>query len=60
MNKSIVIIDPFPITLDLMFSKKKLKILKSKYQTITAPKKIKKIFIKKTFIEPHLSWVNPI
>ena len=60
MKKSIVILDPFPRTLDLMFSKEKLKILKSKYQTITAPKKIKKIFIKKTFIEPHLSWVNPI
>ena len=50
MKKLIVILDPFPRTLDLMFSKEKLKILKSKYQTITAPKKNKKIFIKKTFI----------
>ena len=47
MKKSIVILDPFPRTLDLMFSKKKLKILKSKYQTITAPKKNKKNFYKK-------------
>ena len=47
MKKSIVILDPFPRTLDLMFSKKKIKILKSKYQTITAPKKNKKNFYKK-------------
>ena len=47
MKKLIVILDPFPRTLDLMFSKEKLKILKSKYQTITAPKKNKKNFYKK-------------
>ena len=60
MKKIIVILDPFPRTLDLMFSKEKLKILKFKYQTITAPKKNIKNFYKKTFIEPHLSLVNPI
>ena len=47
MKKLIVILDPFPRTLDLMFSKEKLKILKSKYQTITAPKKNKKHFYEK-------------
>ena len=47
MKKSIVILDPFPRTLDLMFSKEKLKILKSKYKTITAPKKNKKHFYEK-------------
>ena len=60
MKKSIVILDPFPRTLDLMFSKEKLKILKSKYKTITAPKKNKKNFMKKLFIKLHLSWVNLI
>ena len=47
MKKSIVILDPFPRTLDLMFSKEKLKILNSKYKTITAPKKNKKHFYEK-------------
>ena len=47
MKKLIVILDPFPRTLDLMFSKEKLKILKSKYKTITAPKKNKKHFYEK-------------
>ena len=35
MSKQIVITDPYPRTLDLIFTKKKLKELKSKYQTIT-------------------------
>jgi len=47
MKKSIVILDPFPRTLDLIFSKEKLKSLKSRYQTITAPKQNKKKFYKK-------------
>ena len=47
MKKLIVILDPFPRTLDLIFSKEKLKMLKSKYQTITAPKKNKKHFYEK-------------
>ncbi len=47
MKKSIVILDPFPRTLDLIFSKEKLKLLKSRYQTITAPIKNKKNFYKK-------------
>ena len=39
MKKSVVILDPFPRTLGLIFSKEKLKVLMSKYKTITAPKK---------------------
>ena len=39
MKKSIVILDPFPRTLDLIFTEKKLKVLMSKYQTIKVPKK---------------------
>ena len=61
MSKLIVITDPYPRTLDLIFTKKKLKELKSKYKTITAPKVNKKKFYednihKATFImgQPNL------
>ena len=47
MKKHIVISDPIPRTLDLIFSKKKLKELKSKYKLITAPKFNKKDFYEK-------------
>jgi hypothetical protein len=54
MSKLIVITDPYPRTLDLIFTKKKLKELKSKYKVITAPKINKKNFMKKIFIKLHL------
>ena len=61
MIKPIVISDPYPRTLDLIFSKTKLKELKTKYKIIVAPKKNKKIFYennigKATFImgQPNL------
>ena len=38
MPKLIVISDPYPRTLDLIFTKKKLKELKSSYKIITPPK----------------------
>ena len=44
MKKLIVISDPFPRTLDLIFTKKKLKELKTKYTLIVAPSKNKKKF----------------
>ena len=47
MPKLIVISDPYPITLDLIFTKKKLKELKSRYKVITAPKTNKTEFYKK-------------
>jgi phosphoglycerate dehydrogenase-like enzyme len=47
MPKLIVISDPFPRTLDLIFTKKKLKELKSRYKLITAPKTNKAEFYKK-------------
>ena len=47
MKKHIVISDPYPRRLDLIFSKKKLKELKSKYKLITAPKLNKKDFYEK-------------
>ena len=61
MIKPIVISDPYPRTLDLIFTKTKLKELKTKYKIIVAPKKNKKIFYennigKATFImgQPNL------
>ena len=47
VKKHIVISDPFPRRLDLIFSKKKLKELKSKYKIISAPKLNKKDFYEK-------------
>ena len=47
MPKLIVISDPYPRTLDLIFTKKKLKELKSKYKMIIAPKTNKKKFYEK-------------
>ena len=44
MAKLIVISDPYPRTLDLIFTKKKLKELKSEYEIITPPKINKKKF----------------
>ena len=44
MGKLIVIVDPFPRTLELIFSKDKFKILKSKYELVYAPKNQKKFF----------------
>jgi len=50
MAKLIVISDPYPRTLDLIFTKKKFKELKSKYEIITPPKNSKKNFMKLIFI----------
>ena len=41
MIKPIVISDPFPRKLDLIFTKKKLKELKQKYNLIVVPKRNK-------------------
>ena len=61
MPKSIVITDPFPRTLELIFTKKKLRELKSKYKVLTVSKKNPKLFYennihKATFImgQPNL------
>ena len=47
MKKNIVIVDPFPRTMDLIFSKQKLKSLKSKFKLIHAPKIMQKKFYEK-------------
>ena len=61
MSKLIVISDPFPRTLELIFTKKKLKELKSKYKVLTVSKNNPKKFYennihKATFImgQPNL------
>ena len=61
MSKLIVISDPFPRTLELIFTKKKLKELKSKYKVLTVSKNNPKKFYEKnihkaTFImgQPNL------
>jgi len=53
MKKPIVISDPFPRTLDLIFTKKKLKELKTKYKVLIAPNKNKK-----KFYEDHIEKVT--
>ena len=47
MGKHIAIVDPFPRTLELIFSKDKFRILKSKYQLLYAPKNKKNFFYEK-------------
>ena len=44
MSKPIVISDPFPRTLDLIFTKKKLIELKKKYKVLIVPNKKKRQF----------------
>ena len=60
MTKLIVISDPYPRTLKLIFTTKKLKELKLKYKILTAPKKTKRNFMKRIFKRQLLLWVNLI
>ena len=53
MKKPIVISDPFPRTLNLIFTKKKLKELNTKYKILIAPTKNKK-----KFYEDHIEKVT--
>ncbi len=46
-NKPIIITDPFPRTMDILFSRKNLKFLKNNFNLIKAPKINKKKFYKK-------------
>ena len=45
MGKLIAIVDPFPRTLELIFSKDKFKILRKKYELLYAPKNKKNFFL---------------
>ena len=58
MKKPIVISDPFPRTLDLIFTKKKLIELKTKYKVLIAPDKKKDNFMKIILIRLLSLWVN--
>ena len=46
-NKPIIITDPFPRTMDILFSRKNLKYLKNNFNLIKAPKINKNKFYKK-------------
>ena len=46
-NKQIILIDPYPRTMDLLFSKTNLKYLKKNFKLISAPNKDKNNFYKK-------------
>ena len=43
-NKPIILLDPYPRTMDLLFSKENLKYLKNNFKLITAPNKNKNNF----------------
>ena len=59
MSKPIVISDPFPRTLNLIFTKKKLIELKTKYKVLVAPNKKKKNNFMKIILIRLLSlWVS--
>ena len=53
-NKPIIITDPFPRTMDILFSKENLKFLKNNFNLIKAPKINKKKFYKKKFTKRSL------
>ena len=46
-NKPIILLDPYPRTMDLLFSKENLKYLKNNFKLITAPNKNKNNFYEK-------------
>ena len=54
MKKPIVISDPFPRTLNLIFTKKKLGELKTKYKVLIAPNKNKKKILRRPYRESYL------
>jgi len=47
MSKPIIISDPYPRTLKIIFSKEKIKLIKQQFQLISAPLKNKKLFYEK-------------
>ena len=52
--KDIAIVDPYPRTMELIFSKPKLIELKNKFKLIFAPKQINRNFILIIFIKRNL------
>ena len=58
-NKPIILIDPFPRTMDLLFSKTNLKYLKKNFKLITAPNKNKNNFYKKNLSKADYIFGQP-
>jgi len=55
MSKLVVISDPYPRTLNLIFNKEKFRLFKKKFQIISAPLKNNELFMKRIFQKLHLS-----
>ena len=53
-NKPIILLDPYPRTMDLLFSKENLNYLKKKFKLITAPNKNKNNFYSYEFTDTGL------
>ena len=47
-NKPVILLDPYPRTMDILFSKVNLKFLKNNFTLLKAPKNNKKNCIKNT------------
>ena len=54
-NKPIILVDPFPRTMDILFSKENLKFLNNNFKLLNAPKKNKINFYKKNL--PQASYI---
>ena len=58
-NKPIILIDPYPRTMDLLFSKENLKYLKKNFNLITAPNKNKNNFYEKNLSKADYIFGQP-
>ena len=58
-NKPIILLDPYPRTMDLLFSKKNLKYLKKNFKLITAPNKNKNNFYEKNLLKADYIFGQP-
>ena len=59
-KKPVILVDPYPRTMDLIFSDSNLKYLKQNFNLVVAPKKIKKIFMKKIYQMQNIFLANLI
>jgi len=58
-NKPIILVDPFPRTMDILFSKENLKFLKNNFTLLKAPKNNKKNFYKKNLLNAQYIFGQP-
>ncbi len=54
-NKPIIILDPYPRTMEILFSKENLKFLKNHFTLLSAPKRSKKKFYEKNL--PYAQYI---